>query len=95
MTQAPSAPNLNKRPAIIVGALFIYMCVMAYINRETLTVYHDYIRFFSTLGAELVVLTLLFFFLRKREKLKRERLEDLRRAEEERKALEAKDKNPS
>lgn len=95
MTQNSSAPNLNKRPAIIVGVLFIYMCVMAYLNRETLTVYHDYLRFFGTLGAELVVLTLLFFFLRKREKLKRERLEDLRRADEERKVLEAKNKNPS
>lgn len=95
MTQSSSTPKHYKKPVIIVGALFIYMCVMAYLNRETLTVYHDYLRFFGTLGAELVVLTLLFFFLCKREKLKRERLEDLQRAEEERKALEAKAKNPS
>lgn len=92
MTQPSQKPSSSKKPAIIVGALFIYMCVMAYVNRETLTVYHDYLRFYGTLGAEIVVLCLLFFFLRRREKLKRERLEDLARAEQERKDLDSQDK---
>ena len=71
----------SKKPYVLVGALFIYMCVMAYVNRETVTVYHEYLRYFGTLGAELVVLCLLFFFLRRREQLKKERQEDLRNAE--------------
>lgn len=74
----------SKKPYIIVGALFIYMAIMALYNIDTLTVYHDYLRYFGTLGAELVVLTILFFVLRRRERLKRERQEDLAQAEKER-----------
>jgi uncharacterized BrkB/YihY/UPF0761 family membrane protein len=88
MTTTP--PRKSKTPLLIVGALFIYMCVMALSNLETLTVKHDYISFFGTIAIEIVILTLLYFFLGKREKLKRERKEDLARAAEERKALEAK-----
>lgn len=80
----------SLKPFIIVGALFIYMCVMAVSNIDTLTRQHDYLRYFGTLGAELFVLGLLLVFLRKREKLKREREEDLKRAAKERKALERK-----
>ena len=83
MTTTP--PRKSKTPLLIVGALFIYMCVMALSNLETLTVKHDYISFFGTIAIEIVILTLLYFFLGKRE-----RKEDLARAAEERKALEAK-----
>lgn len=88
MSNSAQSPASGKKPYIYTGALFIYMCVMAIYNVDTVTVHHDYLRYFGTLAAELVVLCLLFFFLRKREKLKRERLEDLARAAEERKALE-------
>ena len=77
----------SKKPYIIVGALFIYMCVMAIWNIDAVTVHHDYLNYFGTLAAELIVLCLLFFFLRKRERLKAERQEDLKRAEQERAAL--------
>ena len=75
----------SKKPYIITGALFIYMCIMAYVNRETLTVHHLYARYFGTLAAEIVLLCLLFFFLRRREQLRRERQEDLKKAESEKK----------
>lgn len=78
----------SKKPYIIVGALFIYMCVMAIYNIKTLTEAHDSITYFGTIGIELIILIILFFVLRKRERLKRERLEDLKRAQKEREALE-------
>lgn len=85
MTQEnPSNKNQSRKPYIIVGALFIYMCIMAVYNIDTLTVYHDYLRYFGTLGAEIAVLVILLFVLRRRERLKRERLEDLERASRER-----------
>lgn len=71
----------SKKPLYIVGALFIYMAVMAYVNRETLTVHHLYLRYFGTLAAELAVLVILYFILRRREQLKRERQEDMKRSE--------------
>lgn len=36
-------------------------------------------RFWCTVGAELLILTALVFFLKKREKLRREREEDIRK----------------
>lgn len=88
MTTTP--PRKSKTPLLIVGALFIYMCIMALSNIDTLTVKHDYLSFFGTIAIEVVILALLYFFLSKREKLKRERKEDLARAAEERKALDEK-----
>lgn len=85
MTPAPKRPYKgSKKPYIIVGALFIYMCVMAVFNRDTLLVQHDYLLYFGTCAAELAVLVVLFFVLRRRERLKAERLDDLARAEKER-----------
>lgn len=74
----------SKKPYIIVGVLLAYMVVMAVANRETLTVYHDYASFFGAIVAELVVLSFLFYFLKKRERLKAERKQDLEQAERER-----------
>lgn len=79
----------SKKPYIITGALFVYMVIMAIINRDTLTVYHDYLKYFGTLMAEIVILRVLFIFLRKREKLREERKTDLTKAAQERKELEA------
>ncbi|MCM1005093.1 MAG: hypothetical protein NC402_02225 [Prevotella sp.] len=78
-------PKPSKKPYLIVGALFLYMCVMAVYNIDTVTVYHDYLRYFGTMAAEIAVLAILLFVLRRRERLKRERLDDLARAEQERK----------
>lgn len=73
----------SRKPYIITGALFVYAVVMAVVNRETLTVYHDYLRYFGTIAAEALVLVLLFFFLRRREQLRAERKADLERARKE------------
>ena len=73
----------SKKPYLITGALFIYAVGMALFNLDTITVQHEYLRYFGSLAAELIVLCLLFFFLKRRDKLKREREEDLRKSKEE------------
>lgn len=65
-----------RKPYVITGTLFIYSIVMAVINRDTLTQYHDYTRYFGTIALQLVVLVLLFIFLRRREALRRRREEE-------------------
>lgn len=65
------------KPLVITMALAIYAIVMAIWNRDTLTVYHDYWRYFGTLAGETVVLVALYFFLRNRERLRREREKDM------------------
>lgn len=67
----------SKKPAIIVGALAIYMIIMAIVNRETLTIHHDYLRYFGSLALEVVLLVVLFIVLTKREKLRAGRKKDL------------------
>lgn len=67
----------SKKPAIIVGVLAIYMIAMAIYNRETLTVHHDYLRYFGSLALEVALLVVLFIVLSKREKLRAERKKDL------------------
>lgn len=67
----------SKKPYIITGVLFAYMCAMALIFHDTLTVEHKPWQYFGTIAAETIVLALLFIFLRKREKLKSEREKDL------------------
>lgn len=68
-----SSKSSSRKPYVITGALFIYAVIMAIVNIDTLTLYHDYLRYFGTLAGELVVLVLLFFFLKRREQLRRER----------------------
>lgn len=87
----PGRRKPSKKPYIYVGALFIYMCVVAIYNIETVTEKHDYLRFFGTLAAELAILVILFFVLRRRERLKQERMDDLTRAEQERKQMQKAD----
>lgn len=66
-------------PILIVGALAIYMIIMAFVNIDTLTVHHLYARYFGSLAFELVLLVVLYFVLTRRDKLKREREEELKR----------------
>lgn len=68
---------LRKKHLWLPAVLLIYTFVMAWMNRELITVHHKYGFFFATLGAELAVITLLYFFLKKRERLRREREEDM------------------
>lgn len=69
----------SRKPLFITLALALYAVIMAIVNIDTITVYHDYLRYFGTLGAEVVILILLYFFLRRREQLRREREADLRK----------------
>lgn len=66
----------SRKPLYITLALAIYAAVMAVVNLDTLTVYHDSLRYFGTLGAEIIILCLLYFFLHRREQLRREREAD-------------------
>ncbi len=46
---------------------------MAWIGRDRITVDHDYIGYFSIVGAELLIIIGVFIFLRKKEKIKEKR----------------------
>lgn len=74
-----SNPRPSRKPFIITGVLAVYAIVMAVWNIDTLTVHHDYFRFFGSLAAEAVILCALFFFLRRREALRREREQDMKK----------------
>lgn len=60
---------------LLLGAYFLFMTF--YFGLDLLKSGAQ-TQFWCTVGAELVVLTALVFFLKKREKLRREREEDMR-----------------
>lgn len=67
-----------KRSTVVPLILAVYLAVMAYIG------YSDYasgkvsaLYYFGIIGITVVILVLLHFSLRRREKLRRERLEDI------------------
>lgn len=68
-----------KRSTVIPVVLLVYLAVMSYIGRGELYAGH-YLYYFGIIGATLVVITLLHFFLKKREKLRRLREEDMNRS---------------
>lgn len=53
--------------------LVVYLGVIAYLNRDTLTVEKDYFRYFGSIAAELVIIVALSYFLRKKFLLKKQR----------------------
>lgn len=67
----------EKKYLLLPGMLLVYAIAMALIFRDTLTVHHDYLRYFGTIVAELIVIVLLTIFLKKRNKLRSEREEDI------------------
>lgn len=67
-----------SRPVVIPAVLLLYLAVMAYIGRGELLAGH-YFYYFGVIAASLVCITLLHFSLKKRERLRREREEDMRR----------------
>jgi len=71
------------RHIVVPVCIFVYFCIMAYIGRDIITVHHNYLLYFGTVAIELVVLVALFFFLKKRDKLRRERLQDMERSRKE------------
>lgn len=62
-----------KRYIVIPVALLIYLAVMAYIGRGELYAGH-YVYYFGIIAATLACIVLLFFTLRRRERLRRERV---------------------
>lgn len=62
-------------PALL-GIYFIFMTV--YFGLDLLRS-GEYLRFYATIGAETAVLIALVFFLKKRDKLRNEREEDLKK----------------
>lgn len=67
-----------KRSTVIPLLLLVYLGVMSYIGRGEFYAGH-YAYYFGIIGTTLAVIVALHFFLRKREKLRREREEDMPR----------------
>ncbi len=62
--------NLRRTKYIWLPALLlIYIIVMAYIGRDTLTVQGDWLRYFGSIAVELAIIVALAVFLRKKQKL--------------------------
>lgn len=62
--------KLKKKYVWLPLVLAIYAACMAWFNRETVTVHHEYTQYFVTLALEAVVLVLLAVFLKKRDTLR-------------------------
>lgn len=65
-----------KRSVVIPIILLIYLAVMSYIGRGEFQQGH-YLYYFGIIGSTLVVIVLLHFFLKKRERLRQEREDDI------------------
>ncbi len=62
--------NFRRTKHIWLPALLlVYIIVMAYIGRDTLTVQGDWLRYFGSIAAEIAVIVALAIFLRKKQKL--------------------------
>lgn len=68
-----------KRSTIIPLILLAYLGVMAYIGRGEF-IAGNYLYYFGIIGLTLLTIILLHFFLKKRERLRREREDDIRRS---------------
>ena len=69
-----------KRSTVIPLILAVYLAVMAYIGYPEYAAGHtSALYYFGIIGITVVVLILLHFSLKRREKLRRERMEDMER----------------
>lgn len=66
-----------KRSTIIPLILLAYLGLMSYIGRGYFFA-GDYLYYFGIIGSTLVVIVLLHIFLKKRERLRREREQDIK-----------------
>lgn len=62
-----------KRPIIITVALLVYLGVMAFIGWPPEKTTSGYLQYFGTIGVTLIIIAVLFVFLRKREVLRQEK----------------------
>lgn len=60
-----------SRHTVIPLLLLVYLCAMAWIGRDRLTVEKDYLGYFGTVAAELVIIAAVWVFLRKRDRIRR------------------------
>ena len=61
-----------KRSTLIPAILLVYLGVMSYIGYPEFTAGH-YLYYFGVIGITLVIIVILHFFLKKRERLRDER----------------------
>jgi uncharacterized membrane protein len=67
-----------KRSVVVPAILAIYLAIMAYIGYDEYAVGHtSAFQYFGTIFATIVVLVLLHFSLKRRERLRRERTDDM------------------
>lgn len=66
-----------KRSTLLPLILLVYLAVMAYIGRGEFLA-GNYLYYFGIIGATLLCIILLHFFLKKRERLRAEREADIR-----------------
>ena len=72
----------DKLYIILPSVLAIYAIVMAWIGRSQLFDPSTRITYRVSVAVEVLVLVLLYFFLKKRGRLRRERMEDLKKQKE-------------
>lgn len=70
----------NKKHIWLPLCLLLYLGVMAYIGRDALNVEQLRLKYFLTIAAEIAIIIALYFFLKWRARLRREREEDMHRA---------------
>lgn len=73
----------GKRHILIPGCLLIYLGVMAYVGLGGLKSGEtSALKYFLTLGITLGVIVVLYFTIRRRERLRAERLKDINKNED-------------
>lgn len=67
-----------KKSTIIPLALLIYLAVMSYMG---LSYYYagDYLYYFGIIGVTLIIIIILHFLIKKREKIREEREKDIKK----------------
>lgn len=65
-----------KRSTIIPLVLFAYLLIMAYVGRG-LYYSGEYMHYFGVIGLTLIVLVILHFSLKRKERLRKEREDDM------------------
>ncbi len=72
-----------SRAIIVPALLLVYLAVMAYIGLDGVrSGQTSLVAYIATIAVSLGVIVLLHFFLKKRERLRRERLDDIRKNSE-------------
>lgn len=70
--------KIMRSSNVIPAVLLVYLGIMAYIGRGEFQAGH-YLYYFGIIGATLACIIALRFFLRRRERLRAEREDDIRR----------------